>query len=244
MRTPVEDKTTLVMVSCEERVEERERTLAQLAAAGLPTPWVALNECNRKTPANHKKQLANSMRCVHHAIEAGGHMLFLEDDIDCKPALLTWLRIAEYQDHMVTFTVLTGQSEPSEMDAYRSGGLVPPGLYRMPLKRWYGTQALFIPRHHLQPLATFVETGEYADTAFDSNVLFYAKRFNVPILAAYPNPVQHRSPYKIVNLTNGRPDHSKRTSWSFDRLPNKPIQKLLDVRRMAWRERTARLTSP
>ena len=240
---PLEDNTLSVMVSCIERETERARTLQQLASAGIPMPWIAYNPCNSKDRAVHTKMLANSLRCLEHVLDHDGkHMLFMEDDIDCKPAFLTWLRIAEYQEHLVTFTVLTGSRHPEEVEHWRDSPVIPPGLYRMPLTRWYGTQALFVPRPHVEGLRKYIQRTN-ADTAFDTKTLYYCNEGHASMYGAYPNPVQHRSPYKMVDLTHGRVDRGKRVSDTFNKIPNRPIQRLLDVRRQAWRDSSTALTT-
>lgn len=237
---PLEGRTTIVMVSCIERASERAQTTAQLEAIDLRPDFVALNACNDSDPATCEKQLRNARRCLEHALLVGGHVLFLEDDIDATPDLWTWVRISEYQPRMVTFTTMTrGQEPPAARVGARKR--VPPELYRVPRSAWWGTQAFWIPEPHVGRLYEW--TAGTTGSSFDTCILAYCQHFDLDIMAAVPNPVQHRNPPKMRRVRFDR-DLTKRASRSFGRDATMPVRRVLEARRQSWRERTKRPTSP
>lgn len=224
------------MVSCRERRQERARTLDQLAAAGIPAPVVQENTCQ---PASLTQQLENSLILVRKAASVRHHLLFVEDDIDCHADFVTWLRIAEHDNVIVSFCAIKPQLEKHIKQP--AGRPVTPGLYPLPRAVGYvGAQALFLPYRLLNALT---EYAVGASDSLDMVLHYFARALGESISIAFPNPVQHRNPPKMRPVKNDRP-LAGRLSRSYGRETDKPVQALLDARRSRWRERTAQPSSP
>lgn len=202
------------MISCAQRVAEREQTLDQLHEA-LPTPVDVLEmPCQ---PPSIEANRWGAFTGAERALDQGAGMLFLEDDIDINvDTFADLVEYAHWSGYITTFCVMRNRLYPEkferdwQIEARKRGGtgyasLV--GLSREASEArrgFHGSQALYLPPHALWTIVreqdafvnkdgTQKEPGSIPH-GFDFWVKDNAWREGLGgIYAAYPNPVQHRS---------------------------------------------------
>lgn len=203
------------MISCVQRRDtERVRTLAQLASVNVH-PVVIESPCN---PAGGPLNRHAALMALKRADFDG--VLFVEDDIDVNQRLFTaFVDMAVEARELTTFCVMR--------DA-----LYPPGVYDSLTPRlvhlqgtsarrgFYGTQCVYIPGWLVSKI--IASHRDFEDQqgqplkdchGFD----FWLKENVTTILAAFPNPVQHRQPPKMARVTRGEPGvQTQHYSRSFD----------------------------
>jgi len=222
--------TTAVMISCRQREHtERAKTLEGLAVLGI-TPHVQTSSCD---PASGML----NRHAAWHAISTAGdrHVLFLEDDVDVKPSLLKAVDLARAADVIVDFCLLRHHIlGPDGLELVALGQRrkkLPLSLVKVPagnvVKRggWYGTQAVFLPNRVVKVImnAWTVFISEYGapnqnvQHGFDFWLKEHANGLG-GIWVALPNPVQHRDPPKMTQVTghNALAPSGARRSASFD----------------------------
>lgn len=188
--TPV----TTTIISCEQRHAARALTIPQLEAAGYP-PTVFLSPCN---PAGARGNAAVTRRALNHAKEAGGHLLFCEDDIDLAPDFPTFVSMAASVPDRITYLYI--HDTPERMHkiyglalnrAIQSGKPLARGLYpTVNTVDLMGGQCVFIPKGVLDRMNPdqLIGRGIPCDHYFAAVV-----RNQTPgALIALPHPVQHR----------------------------------------------------
>lgn len=193
-----------VMISCRQRRDtERPLTLQQLAAAGIE-PTVVESPCNPAGGPLNRLAAYDALRLCD-----GDDCLFLEDDLLVNAGTFPmFLRMAQDSGEVVTFTCFRRSLHPPGVLDERPARprLVP--LQRTRERRgFYGTQAIHLPAWFVtealsRPGDFMKPTGAPLDACdgFD----FWVKHNASRILMAFPNPVDHRAPPKMRDVTNGR----------------------------------------
>lgn len=192
------------MISCVQRENtERPRTLAQLNAVGV-IPRVTESPCDPAGGPLNRYATWTALKRVK------GDCLFLEDDIDVNPdTFLDFLDMASRSDKVTTFTCFRKSLHPR---GTLDGSDMTPRLVRLvntkERRGFYGTQAIYLPAWAVQMVkdswqefvkSDFTPLGEC--DGFD----FWIKNNIDEILMAFPNPVEHRAPAKMKNVTRGKP---------------------------------------
>lgn len=208
------ENTYPFMISCAQRVAERENTLDQLHEA-FPTPVRVLEmPCE---PASIEANRWGAFTGAEEALDRGSGMLFLEDDIDVNhETFADLIRYAVEYQVITTFCVMRDRLYPDNFeqrwrqDAKRSGGVGRAALVKLPRtpsevrRGFHGSQALYLPPHALW--AILRDQGAFVNkdgTQKEPGTIPHGFDFWVKenawgsdlggIYAAYPNPVQHRS---------------------------------------------------
>lgn len=219
---------TTVMISCEERQSERQKTLEQFDNLGLKVK-VFTNICTILDPASPAKNMRNSIAALTYAESTGKDVLFVEDDIDLKPELLDWLNLLQKTDlYFADFCVMWQHVHPKAVMPYLKSYSMPPclGIWQE-AERWWGTQAIYLNKDAVRIIMAQKDHFKVKDWAFDIYLRFLMLRLAWPVYACFPNPVQHRSPLSMVRATNLEKGQivprEPRHSITFDIEPNKPI---------------------
>ena len=216
----------VVMISCRQRREtERPKTLASLRAVGI-TPTVFESPCDPPHPRENRRVSLFALRCSR-----GRDTLFLEDDIDVDDTFPLWIEAARAQPHLVTFCVMRMWMQPPHVSAaVRLGRPIPTGLFPIPrLDKWYGTQAIYLPAQfvdwaveHPAFMAKSLHKGEVTWTGFDLFIRDHLRETNMKLLGAFPNPVQHRDPPKLVQRAKPPPER-KSLTYGLPRAGDIPV---------------------
>lgn len=207
---------TPVMISCRQRVEEREDTLAQLAKAGI-VPTVIHMACD---PPSIEANRYGAFVAAEMAAANGDGLLFLEDDIDIDPKFPEFIQTAINADVVTTFCVMRDRLYPEGYEAGQQSrvkqlGAARAELVELPLhtlqvrRGFHGSQAIYVPPRVVDLILNrdgldfvdFVQVESMwvgrqkapggIDHGFDFWLKEHAHEFG-GIYAAYPNPVQHR----------------------------------------------------
>jgi hypothetical protein len=237
----VEHELRAVMISCRQRREtERPKTLASLARVGV-RPRVFESPCDPPHPRENRRISLEALSSVR-----GHDVLFLEDDVDADETLPAWLDLARSQPHPVTFCVVRPAFHPPLIrKALELRVPIPTGL--LPIANvgtaWYGTQAIYLPASLVEFIVShpaFLEQnlhrGELTWTGFDLFLREYLPASEWRLLGAFPNPVEHRDPPKLVAR---RLPLSPRKSLTYCRPAAGPVPSRADESRV-----DARATAP
>jgi len=173
----------LGMASCAHRRAERARTIQGLARLGFATPVVNQADCN---PGSFERHTQQNATLLEDAVAAGKHLLSVEDDIDAKPELVDWVKVAKRENVIVTFTTIYPRFE----EHIPNWDAAQPGLHALPTDLVFmGAQCVFFPKRVLASLAAFCRAST---RGWDSTIDDWAKAQGERIFVAFPNPVQHR----------------------------------------------------
>lgn len=202
------------IITCDERRVELDSTLAQLEAVGIQPDAVLGGPCLGQVEDNRWKAFKLAVHAYYSEPEPQG-LLFLEDDIDIDPLFPEFLKRAESHDLVTTFCVMRNSLYPDDFErgakfkAAKSRRGVQGRLVRLEQPRvearrgFHGSQALYLPPRAvwaiLEDDREFVDAdgGRYAPGTIRHGFDFWLKdhaRELGGIYAAWPNPVQHRSP--------------------------------------------------
>lgn len=207
------DSMRAVMVSRTERRDEREKTLGLLRSCEV-TPLVFENGESGE-PASHAMHAEVSRGALE---TTRGPLLFVEDDVDVDPDLLSWTlrEFLRAGDRIVYLYVPASRYYPAEIQrAIEEGDPVQRGLYPMVYPGGiFGSQAFCLPE---SVRAEIVEEGPWwrIRGGFDLVLREYMRSALHRPLVAVPNPIQHRAP-KGCTLTT-RPHFSR--TYGLDWLP-------------------------
>lgn len=193
-----------VMISCAQRRDtERPRTLAQLSAVGIET-MVTESSCDPAGGPLNRYATWTALKAV------GDDCLFLEDDIDVNPdTFLDFLDMAKRSGKVTTFTCFRKSLHPP--GTLDSSDLTPKLVRLVNTKErrgFYGTQAIYLPAWAVQKVKDSWQQFVKSDfTPLDEchGFDFWIKNNIDEILMAFPNPVEHRAPPKMKNITRGEP---------------------------------------
>jgi len=218
----------VVMISCEERQDERDKTLKQFNDLNLNVN-VFTNKCNLDDPASADKNMLNAIKALRFASTTGKHVLFVEDDIDIKPELINWLELLVKSNvYFADFCVAWRHCHPKAVMPFLKRDAMPPcvGVWVESEKFW-GTQAVFFNKDAIKIILAQDDHFKVSGWAFDIYLRNLMLKLAWPVYACFPNPVQHRSPLSVVSATNPfkgivmpRPD---RHSFTYHLKPTKPI---------------------
>jgi hypothetical protein len=190
------------MISCRQRRDtERPLTLASLDRVGI-RPRVFESPCDPPSPRENRRVSLEALTWAR-----GHDVLFFEDDVDADETLPAWLELARAQRQPVTFCLIRPAWHPPQIRRQLDEGrAITPGLY--PVQRfasWYGTQAIYLPAglvdfivDHPAFMRQNMHRGEPTWTGFDLFLREHLKSSGYHLLAALPNPVEHRDPPKLV----------------------------------------------
>lgn len=187
------------MISCIQREAARAATVPQFEALGL-TPRVFTSPC---APAGPRGNLEVSRRVVAWAAKVGGHLLFIEDDIDLAPDFIWHLEQAIELDS-VTYLYLN--DTVSRMKLQLGSDLSRQIVRQRPIERGprhikrpvalFGTQCVFIPERLIPRTLEVVDQPErHADSPepFDGKLhIWLSKDASEKVYTTIPHPVQHR----------------------------------------------------
>lgn len=208
------DNVYVGLITCDERGVELDSTLAQLAAVGIEPDAVLGGPCKGLVEDNRWKAFKLAVQAYYSQPEPQG-LLFLEDDIDIAPTFPEFLKRAVSHDLLTTFCVMRPSLYPDGFERgakYRAaksrrgvqGRLVKLHEARSEARRgFHGSQALYLPPRAVAALLeddrAFVDAdgGAYPAGTVEHGFDFWLKdhaRELGGIYAAWPNPVQHRSP--------------------------------------------------
>lgn len=227
------DTVRIAIISCVQRATERVKTLQQFRNIGLtPVFEPYLNECTHagNTGAQHGRVwFEKALSDFLETDEVG--MVIAEDDIDVKPAFRQALELAVMGDDFVDFCIWRDRHHPPDVkERVRERRPIPPGMYVIDKANgWYGTQCVYLPRWLVE---LYMGDSEFRawNSAFDSVLAQVIKRNQVAVVAAYPNPVQHRSPHSIAELVRGNGDRGLRQSDTYNLPPTTSWSSLLRAR--------------
>lgn len=225
------------MMSCEERREDRERTLAQFHALGL-MPHVVTSPCRPATPRGTRAPARQLLISAYHD-DPDRPLLFVEDDIDLNPPLLELaIQAAATEGGTITFLYLNDTAErlAAGVDVRTAAQIVQgipptPGIRALRPVAPYGSQAVVIPHEYLRGLHDALEVAEIEAplAAFDTVLARWLRNDpDAPLSAVYlPHPVQHRN--SQVAKRPGEPVVERRSmsyalgiAWCRDRLARVP----------------------
>lgn len=187
------------MISCRQRWEERERSLASLAAQGVSVTVIE-SPCE---PASRRE----NRRVGCEALEAappGEGVLFCEDDIRANGRLPAFLRLAVERDVTVVMCLLRDAclNEVTQAEV-RAGQPMRPRLERIRVRNWYGTQCVYLPRRVVDavlshPTRAKPRPGLSTFDGIDFLIRDVLLELGEPLFVALPNPVQHTAPPSVV----------------------------------------------
>lgn len=199
------------MFSCRQRRDERARSLASLAAVGV-YPIVVESACE---PASRRENRRVGLEAIRHA--AGGAALVFEDDVRANEHFPRFLALARDRDAPVTFCLLRDRClDLTVRRKLRKRGKVRAGLAPVDLKRWYGTQSVFLPARVVdRVLSEPVEQANGRMDGFDFLVKDVLLAMGETLFVALPNPVQHTAPPSVVP---GKPKQAQ--SFTFHLEPD------------------------
>lgn len=194
-----------VMISCAQRAHtERVITLRELERVGIK-PTVFESPCN---PAGGPQNRHVAWRAVHHAATKRKPALFLEDDIVVNDLLFPRMLHMVHRNRRLptSFTVFRHTLHPSECNDDWHPRLVQL-INTKEVRGFYGTQCFYLPLWLVDEIVdskydfmtedeSFLEESE----GFD----FWIKENVDEIYMAFPNPVDHRQPPKMKNITRGQ----------------------------------------
>jgi len=194
------------VISCEQRTVARGLTVPQLVRAGL-TPIVILSPC---LPAGAEGNAAATREALKLARDAGGDLLFCEDDIDLAKDFPAALALARTVTNRVVY--LYAHDAASRMhrvygvplaQRIRNAQPIPTGLYPA-FADVMGGQCVYLPR------AVVRRTPDPHRLPCDQ--LFAAVARDAGALIRLPHAAQHRAD------RTARPpaDNAGRTSRSYD----------------------------
>lgn len=195
------------MISCQQRGDERAKTLSQLEALGITgwqdiadaapnTPALVIGSCDPPTPRDNRRQ---ALLGLELAAKAGVSALMFEDDIDIHADLLTWLECAYYLDDVMSFCAWNENNHPLRVAraAERRERIETQVVDAINLDKFWGSQCLYIPARLVGALLKRGNDGN--DEPFDIFLGKACKQLNEPIKIAVPNPVQHRRASTLVD---------------------------------------------
>lgn len=188
-----------VMISCRQRREERQRSLASLAAQGV-TPTVIESPCE---PACRQENRRVGVEALM-AAPPGAGVLFCEDDIRASGRLPAFLRMAVDADAVVVMCSLRDTLlRASTQLEIRAGRPMRPRIERGNPSRWYGTQCVYLPRRVIDaclshPLRDKPRPGTGTFDGFDFLLRDVIVESGEALYFALPNPVQHTAPPSVV----------------------------------------------
>lgn len=199
---------TVVMVSCEQRVEVRAQTLRQFHSLGHH-PKVILDPCHDPTPAAVLRNAYNAV--APHDGDARG-VLFVEDDIDLNAGTFDrFVRMAMESKTITTLCLLRHSLYPAwvaEDTTELPGCLVKLRDYDA-RRGFHGTMCVYLPpavvsRIRGSPSEFMDDLGNPIPDAhgFDFWLKTHATEYG-GMLAAIPNPVNHRPG---VSMWGNKPD--------------------------------------
>lgn len=202
------------IITCDERRVELDSTLAQLEAVGITPDTVLGGPCLGQVEDNRWKAFKLAVQAYYRSEHPEG-LLFLEDDIDIDPLFPEFVQRARAHGLVTTFCVMRNTLYPDgfERQARFKGAAAERGVQARLVKLhegrtearrgFHGSQALYLPPHALEAILeddrAFVDTDGKAYPAgtirhgFDFWLKDHARELG-GIYAAWPNPVQHRSP--------------------------------------------------
>lgn len=185
------------MISCVQRREERSRSLASLATAGVH-PTVVESPCDPPCRQENRRVGLEAL-----ALTGGAGVLFCEDDIRASARLPAFLALARLHDVVTVMCSLRDAClHPRTRAEIRLGQPLRPRIERGTADRWYGTQCVFIPER----VAQLVLTSPLRDRmrpdgtwdGFDFLLRDVLLSSGEPLYFALPNPVQHTAPPSVV----------------------------------------------
>lgn len=192
-------------------------TLASLNAVGFD-PKVVMSF---RTPSSRENR-----RVAFQALadaDAVDDVLFFEDDVLADHTLPYWVEIARRQPNPVSFCLIRPANHPKRIKRLLKRGLkIPPSLEPVANPElWWGTQAVYLPAAIVEAAITdptflkpSVFDGELRWTGWDVWLRDASIRLGLPMHSAFPNPVQHRDPPKLV-IRNGRAPQKPRISLTY-----------------------------
>ena len=192
------------------RDTERPVTLASLAAVGYQ-PQVYESTALPSSQENR--------RMARKIFADGGPVLFFEDDVSAAPSLPEWVEVAQNLDVLATFCLITPGCHPPEIKLALDMKRPIPRRF-MPIVNahsWYGVQAVYLPARAVDAMNAdphFMDMSQTKLGMMWTGWDIWLRR-NLdslgPMYAAFPNPVQHRDPPKLVPLGRTRPRRASRT---------------------------------
>lgn len=220
------------MISCRQRRDtERALTLRSLAAVGL-VPRVHESPCDPPHPRENRRISLEALQAAR-----GSDLLFVEDDIDADGTLPAWIDRARALRQPVTFCTVRAHMQPAHVNAaLRQRRAIPTGLYPVTLTGWYGTQAVYLPADlvtwaadHPAFMEMNMHLGQLTWTGFDLFLREHLPRTSWRMHGAFPNPVQHRDPPKMVPRAAPPPP---RVSLTYGHRAAQPLPRVGDERRV------------
>lgn len=215
------DGLTAVMMSCRQRIETREATLAHLRRAGIRDVHVHLSACEPATPNGNLRAAQGAL--THAITRPGRPVLFLEDDLILAASFPRRLAEALELDAPVYLFLIDTRRRvrehyPAELaEAIMGEGPIPETRVRLPIgASAYGTQALVLPWRYVTTAYGLTETLAGRGVAFDSALqrLWTADPPREGVWTLVPHPVQH------TNAQGGKGvgvPIVERVSWSYGR---------------------------
>lgn len=196
----------VTIITHETRHESLRRTVQSVTDASLPPPDV-FTQLERPS---HLMNRVQAFRCLSLAYRREADLLFLEDDVTLDSGAAPAIAAAQETGEIVTLFLgkryFLPERVQEEADAARENGTPIPGRL-LPVCRfdhWFGTQALYIPHHHVlgmleqwgtYPLIAFDQptrgTPLTLEAPFDTFVHDYIKHHTGGLLAAFPTPAAH-----------------------------------------------------
>lgn len=188
-----------VMISCRQRWEERERSLASLAAQGVSVTVIE-SPCE---PASRRENRRVGCEALE-AAPAGEGVLFCEDDVRANGRLPRFLSMAIDADVVVVMCLLRDRilSDATRAEI-ASGRAMRPRIEQARLRDWYGTQCVYLPRRVVDavlshPTRATPRPGLSTFDGIDFLIRDVLLELGEPLFVALPNPVQHTAPPSVV----------------------------------------------
>ena len=208
------------MFSCVQRRQERALSLASLAAVGV-TPIVVESPCS---PPCHQENRRVGVEAL--SLAAGDDVLLFEDDVRANEHFPRFLGMARERDVPVTFCLLRDRclSVNARHRVRKARGKLPAQLEAVDVTKWYGTQAVYLPRRVVDrvladPHTHAMKNGRW--DGFDFLVKDVLLDTREPLFVALPNPVQHTAPPSVVP---GKPGQAQSFTYHMQ-----PVWKVSDV---------------
>jgi hypothetical protein len=211
-----------VMISCKQRLNERELTLKQLDAVGI-APTVIEYACEPPSIENNRHGAYTAAKMAYNN-KSG--LLFLEDDIDVNAPLFEVALNAAVRDEVLTTFILFretlyGESIKGAVRGRQCSFVKLVDDLVAARRGFHGSQALYLPPYAvervLQDKNNFVDDNENVlplgsiEHGFDFWIKDHARELG-GLFCVYPNPIQHRGP----TSTFGGADMSRFRSRSYD----------------------------
>lgn len=187
------------------REHTRRQTIDALAVVGV-TPSVITIQTE---PGAQWRNRHNALDALSQAAD-GTAVLLLEDDVIAASTLPLWLSYLERVNITTDLCVTATNHYPNPLGDQVAQQKYPPESQVLPmpdLRKWWGSQAVWIPAHVIDGILAESSMREPTHSPWgpwDHTLRKYHRDNNLPFNVAYPSVFDHLNPRSVVNRSNQR----------------------------------------